>query len=94
VQIFFDKRIAMSQKSKASPKPSPKNTLFNYFSKNNTPTSVEKKVEIVNKVETKKLDEKYSSKKLDFGEMIIYVSNIVFNWVNLNYRQKILYSRR
>lgn len=63
----------MSQKNKSSPKPSPKNTLFNYFNKN-TPTTQEK-AGIVEKKETPTLNKK----KLEFGK--IY-SLIAVKWFN------------
>ncbi|KAG5670949.1 hypothetical protein PVAND_001178 [Polypedilum vanderplanki] len=58
----------MSQKFKASPKPSPKNTLFNYFSKNpgNTPQSQNSAEEI--NVSKKDNEQKLSAKKLEFGK--------------------------
>lgn len=65
----------MSQKAKSSPKPSPKNTLFKYFSRNqaNTPSTAEKQNEkkIFPKDESEKNEnqqEKLSAKRLDFGK--------------------------
>lgn len=51
----------MSQKFKTTPKPSPKNTLFNYF-KSNTPKTEEKKEE-----SEAKNEKQLTSKKLDYG---------------------------
>ena len=58
----------MSQKGKNTPKPSPKNTLFNYFMKNtpNTPQEVEKSEKIEKEEEKSKT---LTGKKLDFGEL-------------------------
>lgn len=53
----------MSQKSKQSPKPAQRNTMFNYFVKT-TPDTAEKSA----KIEEKDLS-KASGKKLDFGEL-------------------------
>jgi len=60
----------MSQKIKASPKPSPKNTLFNYFSRNslNTSQNVEKSAEKELPAVKKDVQEKLTGKKLDFGK--------------------------
>lgn len=60
----------MSQKIKASPKPSPKNTLFNYFSRNslNTSQNVEKSAEKELPAVKKDVPEKLTGKKLDFGK--------------------------
>lgn len=66
----------MSQKTKTTPKPSPRNTLLNYFSKSasNTPQNVEKS-EKSEKMEVDDANEKKNSslmgKKLDFGNIII-----------------------
>lgn len=55
----------MSQKHKSTPKPSPKNTLFNYFSKNN---QTQKSGE-VNKVGVEKENRSsLTGKQLDFGK--------------------------
>lgn len=71
----------MSQKLKTTPKPSPKNTLFNYFSKpssgsGKTPQSVEKSenkktpMEVVDDdQENQKNNKNLMGKKLDFGEL-------------------------
>lgn len=59
-----------SQKVKTTPKPSPKNTLFNYFSKNTpkTPLTDEK---LMDTTEIKKEEQKVlTGKQLDFGELI------------------------
>lgn len=57
----------MSQKNKSSPKPSPKNTLLNYFNKS-TPNTQEKgeKSDKIEKKETPALNKK----KLEFGNFI------------------------
>lgn len=57
----------MSQKLKTTPKPSPKNTLFNYFSKNasKTPKTDEKQGESEKEENAKVL----SGKQLDFGKL-------------------------
>lgn len=62
--------VVMSQKIKASPKPSPKNTLFNYFSRNslNTSQNVEKSAEKELPAVKKDVQEKLTGKKLDFGK--------------------------
>lgn len=60
----------MSQKLKTTPKPSPKNTLFNYFAKNtpNTPKEdVEEKIVPKEDVEEKPMKQ-LIGKQLDFGE--------------------------
>lgn len=60
----------MSQKNKTTPKPSPKNTLFNYFGKN-TPKTPQND-EGQQKTESAKKEEKPKSlmgKQLDFGEL-------------------------
>lgn len=54
----------MSQRNKASPKPSPKNTLLNYFNKN-TPNT-QQKADKVEKKETPVLNKK----KLEFGKIL------------------------
>lgn len=58
----------MSQKLKTTPKPSPKNTLFNYFSKNTpkTPLEVEKQSE-TKKPEKEEKSKSLTGKQLDFG---------------------------
>lgn len=67
----------MSQKLKTTPKPSPKNTLFNYFAKSssNTPKndekSADKKVtamDVDEDQENQKNNKNLQGKKLDFGE--------------------------
>lgn len=60
----------MSQKVKASPKPSPKNTLFNYFARNslNTSQNVEKSAGKELPTVRKEIQEKLTGKKLDFGK--------------------------
>lgn len=65
----------MSQKVKASPKPSPKNTLFNYFARNslNTSQNVEKSAEKELPAVKKEVQEKLTGKKLDFGKFIAVV---------------------
>lgn len=64
----------MSQKFKSSPKPSPKNTLFNYFTKNtgNTPQNSQDSAE---KPKTPKNDnqQKLSAKKLEFGKKSLLI---------------------
>lgn len=61
----------MSQKLKTTPKPSPKNTLFNYFAKN-TPKTDEKAGEKVDEEPVKKL----TGKQLDFGKEYDEVRNL------------------
>lgn len=59
----------MSHKGKTTPKPSPKNTLFNYFAKNTPKTP--KPDEISENPKLEKKDEKLKTltgKQLDFGE--------------------------
>ncbi|KAL7024587.1 hypothetical protein ACKWTF_013114 [Chironomus riparius] len=60
----------MSHKAKASPKPSPKNTLFNYFARNslNTSQNVEKTAEKESPVVKKEVQGNLTGKKLDFGK--------------------------
>lgn len=60
----------MSQKNKSSPKPSPKNTLFNYFNKN-TPNTQEKAAK-----DEKKETPVLNKKKLEFGK--------IYNLIQLN----------
>lgn len=80
----------MSQKLKTTPKPSPKNTLFNYFSKSsgNTPQNVEKtetenstsKMEVDEDQENQKNNKNLMGKKLDFGERYMktfFLNNII-----------------
>lgn len=61
----------MSQKNKTTPKPSPRNTLLNYFSKSasKTPQNVEKsensEIMEVDEVNNSKI---LTGKKLDFGK--------------------------
>lgn len=68
----------MSQKVKASPKPSPKNTLFNYFARNSLNKSQ-------NVVEKEKVAEKpeISAKKLDFSKYILI--NVQTAYLNILY---------
>jgi hypothetical protein len=56
----------MSQKLKTTPKPSPKNTLFNYFAKN-TPKTEEKDAKTV-ETEKEERPKELKGKQLDFGE--------------------------
>ena len=69
----------MSQKIKASPKPSPKNTLFNYFARNslNTSQNVDKSAEKEKPAIKKEKEEKLTGKKLDFG-MYTAISMVYF----------------
>lgn len=60
----------MSQKSKASPKPSPKNTLFNYFAKNQSKTPQNDQNSEV-KVKSEEKPKPLTGKQLDFGKELI-----------------------
>lgn len=72
----------MSQKLKTTPKPSPKNTLFNYFAKN-TPNTPKEDGE-VKTVPKEDVDEKPAKqiigKQLDFGKITsAYYKQLVVN---------------
>lgn len=58
----------MSHKRKTTPKPSPKNTLFNYFNKNNEKTKENAKIQEETSIK-KKGDSFITGKQLDFGEL-------------------------
>lgn len=58
----------MSQNRKTTPKPSPKNTLFNYFAKNTPKTPQNVEISGTEQKSVKKEEKSLTGKMLDFGE--------------------------